>query len=73
VYQAKEIAIFVHPDHRKTGVFKDMLAEMEKLLIENGVKVQHLAFQKGHNETMPLRFGYKPLEVVYEKVLEEEE
>lgn len=71
VYQAKEVAIFVHPDHRKCGVFKDMLQEMEELLICNGVKVQHLAFQKGHNETMPLKYGYSPLEVVYEKVLGE--
>lgn len=71
VYQAKEVAIFVHPDHRKTGVFKLMLEEMEELLICNGVKVQHLAFQKGHNETMPLKFGYQPLEIVYEKILGE--
>ena len=71
VYQAKEIAIFVHPEYRKSGIFKQMLDEMEELLICNGVKVQHLAFQKGHNETMPLKFGYNPLEIVYEKVLGE--
>lgn len=72
VYQAKEVAIFVDPAHRKSGVFKLMLESMEELLIGNGVKVQHLAFQKGHNETMPLKFGYKPLEIVYEKILGEE-
>lgn len=71
VYQAKEIAIFVHPDYRKSGIFSSMLKKMEELLIENGVKVQHLAFQKGHNETMPLKYGYQPLEIVYEKILGE--
>lgn len=72
VYQAREIAIFVHPDHRKTGVFKMMLKEMEEVLISNCVRVQILSFQKGHNEDMPLKFGYKPLEVTYEKILDEE-
>ena len=69
VYKAREVAIFVHPDHRKNGVFKKMLDEMEALLIENGVKAQQLVFQKGHNETMPLKYGYEPLEVAYEKFL----
>lgn len=69
VYKARELAIFVHPAHRKSGVFKQMLEEMEELLIYNGVKAQQLVFQKGHNEKMPLKFGYTPLEVAYEKFL----
>lgn len=71
VYKARELAIFVKPDHRKGGLFKKMLDEMEELLICNGVKAQQLVFQKGHNEAMPLKYGYTPLEVAYEKFLGE--
>ena len=72
VYQAKEIGIYVAPEHRKGGLFTMMLKEMEEVLLSNGVRVQHLSFRKGHNEEMPLKFGYKALEITYEKVLEEE-
>lgn len=71
VYKAREMAIFVHPDHRKSGVFKQMLDTMEELLIGNGVRAQQLVFQKGHNEKMPLKYGYEPLEIAYEKYLGE--
>lgn len=71
VYKARDIGIFVHPDHRKSGVFKDMLAKMEDILIDHGVKAQELVFQKGHNEKMPLKFGYEPFEVGYQKFLGE--
>ena len=71
VYQAKELAIFVHPDYRKSGIFKQMLDVMEDLLICNGVRMQFLSFQKGHNEGLPLKFGYRETEIVYEKILGE--
>src|SRR5690606_36112377 len=31
VYKARDIGIFAHPDHRRSGLFKQMLDEMEKL------------------------------------------
>src|SRR5574337_2086391 len=39
-FVAKELAIFVHPNHRKGGVFKDMLEYVESLLKKNGVTSQ---------------------------------
>lgn len=71
-FVAKELAIFVHPDHRRTGLFTDLLACMEGLLIENGVTSQLLAFQEGFNESLPLKYGYRLTERVYEKIFDEE-
>jgi GNAT superfamily N-acetyltransferase len=71
-FVAKELAIFVHPDHRGNKLFGQMLNFVEDMLRENGVTSQMLAFQKGFNEELPLAFGYRPTEVVYEKVLLEE-
>lgn len=71
LYKARDVGVFVHPDHRKNGLFKEMLDKMEALLIDRGVKAQQLVFQKGHNETMPLKYGYTPLEIAYEKFLGE--
>lgn len=71
-FVAKELAIFVHPDYRGQGIFEQMLNDMEALLIKNGVTSQMLAFQKGHHEELPLSHGYKPREIVYEKILVEE-
>lgn len=68
-FVAKELAIFVHPDHRKSGLFKDMLSTVEQLLINNNVTSQILAFQEGHNDQLPLKFGYRPTERIYEKIL----
>lgn len=71
VFVAKDIAIFIHPDHRGRLLFKKMLKAMEELLIKNGVTTHYMAFQKGHSERLPLAYGYKPREIVYEKFLEE--
>lgn len=70
-FVAKELAIFVHPDHRGNKLFEQMLQHTENLLRENGVTSQVLAFQKGFNEELPLAFGYRPTEIVYEKILED--
>ena len=71
-FVAKELAIFVEKEHRKGGIFLDMLAAMEQLLIDNGVISQVLAFQVGHNEDIPLKYGYRHTENVYEKILLED-
>lgn len=68
-FTARELAIFVHPDHRGSGLFKQMLECVESLLKKNGVTTQYLGFQKGFNEDLPLKFGYKPREIVYEKIV----
>lgn len=68
-FVAKELAIFVHPDHRGNKLFGQMLEFIEDLLTKNGVTSQLLAFQKGFNEELPLSFGYRPTEVIYEKIL----
>lgn len=70
-FVAKELAIFVMKEHRGSKLFGRMLQFVEDLLIKNGVTSQVLAFQKGFNEELPLSFGYRPTEVVYEKILGE--
>lgn len=72
VFVAKDIAIFIHPKHRGRTLFKKMLKAMEELLIKNGVTSHLLAFQKGHSERLPLAYGYKPVEIIYEKLLDED-
>lgn len=72
-FTAREIGIFVRADYRRSGVYTKMLACMENRLRENGVTTQYLAFQKGHNDKVPLKHGYKLRELVYEKILEDAE
>jgi len=71
-FVAKELAIFVHPEYRKSGIFSDMIESMEKLCKVNGVTTQILAFQVGHNDQLPLQFGYRHTENVFEKILIED-
>lgn len=68
-FQAKDLAIFVHPDHRKAGVMTMLITEMERLLRINNVTSQVLAFQVGFNDQLPLKYGYRHTENVFEKIL----
>lgn len=71
-FVAKELAIFVHPEYRGHKLFEQMLKYTEEMLVANAVTSQLLAFQKGFNEELPIRYGYRPTEIVYEKILIEE-
>lgn len=66
---AKEVAIFVLPEWRKSGVFSEMLKMQEEAMIKRECKVQMLEFQMGHNEKLPLSHGYSPVSINYEKHL----
>lgn len=66
---AKELAIYVAPEHRKGRLFFLMNKEVEKLLVEKGVDTQHITFVYGHNEKMPIKLGFTPLEITYKKHL----
>ena len=66
----KEIAIFVKPDYRKSGVFSEMLKLQEQICIDSGVTTQILEFQMEHNDKLPLSHNYEPIGIVYEKHLE---
>jgi len=68
-FVAKDLAIFVHPDHRKNGVMTMLFEEMERLLKINNVTSQVIAFQVGFNENLPLKYGYRHTENVFEKIL----
>lgn len=70
-FVATDLAIFIHPDCRGSGLFKDLLNFMETMLAKNGVASQMLKFQSGHSDKLPLAFGYKLRELVYEKILVE--
>jgi len=70
-FVAKDLAIFVHPDHRGNKLFRRMLHSMEEIVKENGVASQTLGFQVGFNDELPKKEGYRATEVVYEKLLQE--
>lgn len=67
----KEVAIFVHPNHRKSGVFGEMLSLQELIAKEAGAKMQMLEFQTGHSDDVPLGFDYRKVSTVWEKHLGE--
>lgn len=71
-FYAKDMAIYVDEAYRSKGLFKEMLTVMENLLTENGVMIHNLEFQEGHNESMPLKYGYKKTASLYEKLLQED-
>lgn len=65
----KELAIFVKPEYRKSGVFSEMLKLQEQICIGLGVITQVLEFQMKHNDKLPLSHDYVPTGIVYEKHL----
>lgn len=65
----KELAIFVKPEYRKSGVFGEMLKLQESICLGLGVFSQTLEFQTKHNDKLPLSYNYTPTGVVYEKCL----
>lgn len=65
----KELAIFVKPEYRKSGVFSEMLKLQEKICVDLGVVTQVLEFQMKHNDKLPLSHDYTPTGIVYEKHL----
>ena len=71
-FYAKDMAIYVDEEYRKQGLFNEMLKAMEDLLTKNGIMIHYLEFQEGHNESMPLKFGYKKVASLYEKLLQED-
>lgn len=65
----KELAIFVRPEYRKSGVFSEMLKLQEQICVDLGVTTQVLEFQMKHNDKLPLSHDYVPTGIVYEKHL----
>lgn len=65
----KELAIFVKPEYRKSGVFSEMLKMQEDINVGLGVLTQVLEFQMDHNDKLPLSHSYVPTGIVYEKYL----
>lgn len=68
----KELAIYVAPDYRKGRLFISMVKATEELLKSKGVSVQHMTFIAGHNDKLPLKLGFTPLEITYKKNLGED-
>lgn len=65
----KELAIYVDKAHRGGKLFIKMVKEVEKLLEERGCVTQYITFVEGHNDKLPLKLGFSPLEVTYKKDL----
>lgn len=66
---AREAAIFVHPDHRGNKLLEKMCYCAEQDAISLGATQQQIAFKVGINDHLLLRYGYKPSEIVYEKLV----
>lgn len=66
---AKELAIYVDKPHRGGRLFYRMVKETESLLKSKGVVTQYITFVDGHNEKMPLKLGFTPVEITYKKEL----
>ena len=66
---AKELAIYVDPAYKGSRLFLKMCHFVEALLKARGVTSQYMTFMVGHAEKLPLKLGYKPLEIAYEKNL----
>ena len=68
--EAKELAIYIDPAHRKTRLFHKMMKVTEEVLRERGIKTQYITFKAGHNTELPLRLGFTHTETTYQKILE---
>lgn len=66
---AKELAIYVDKKHRGGRLFMKMVGEVEQLLKEKGVVTHYMTFVNGHNEKLPIKLGYVPIEITYKKCL----
>lgn len=66
---AKELAIYVDKPFRNGRLFYKMVKEVELLLKSKGVVTQYITFVEGHNDKMPLKLGFTPLEITYKKSL----
>ena len=66
---AKELAIYVDEAYRGGRLFYKMVKEVESLLKSKGVVTQYITFVHGHNDKMPLKLGFTPLEITYKKEL----
>lgn len=66
---AKELAIYVDKPFRNGRLFYKMVKEVESLLKSKGVVTQYITFVEGHNDKMPLKLGFTPLEITYKKIL----
>jgi hypothetical protein len=68
---SKEMAIYVSPKYRGGRLFMKLCDWNEELLVSKGVVINYMTFMHGHNDKLPLRLGYEPLEITYKKVIGE--
>lgn len=66
---AKELAIYVDTKYRGGRLFMKMVSKVEDLLKEKGATAHYVTFVYGHNEKLPLKLGYSPIEITYKKSL----
>jgi hypothetical protein len=66
-----ELGIFVKKECRGGRLFLGLSKATEDALIKRSVKQNYVTFTEGHNESLPLKIGYLPVERTYRKVLGE--
>lgn len=68
--EAKELGIYIHPDHRGGRLFIRLQQAVEEVLRARNVATQYITFKTGHNTLLPLRLGFAPTEMTFQKILE---
>lgn len=68
--EAKELGIYIDPDHRGGRLFLKLLAASEEALRARTVSTWYITFKNGHNTLLPLRVGFVPTEMSFQKILE---
>lgn len=68
--EAKELGIYIHPDHRGGRLFLKLLVASEVALRARKVSTWYITFKNGHNTLLPLRVGFVPTETSFQKILE---
>jgi hypothetical protein len=68
--EAKELGIYIHPDHRGGRLFIKLQQVVEECLRSRNVATQYITFKTGHNTLLPIRLGFQPTEMTFQKILE---
>lgn len=69
---ARELGIYIKPEHRGGRLFLRLYKYTEACMRERGISEMYVMFKHGHNEKLPLKLGYEPTEIMYQKILIEE-
>lgn len=65
----RELAIYVDKQYRGGRLFFKLMGVVQQVLLGRGVRKQYTTFIAGHNDKLPLRLGFSPVEITYSKLI----